>query len=313
MPWYVGMDEAGYGPNLGPLVQTAVSLYKVAADGNPWTDLALAIHRVGERPVGRILVDDSKKVHSGKRGFERLERGVCSTLLASHGTFADVLQPLLVEPSLGDLIGESWFLQSAKVPSEDGTIAEDREKFAREAAEAGITFGPSKALVTPATRFNEIVNRAGNKAEILMRGLVLMLREVVTLPGVGPILVSVDRLGGRTHYAGVLKHAFPQCHPSIEIENAEFCRYRLEGMGRAVVVEFQPRSDSVHLPVALASMLAKYVRETCMAMFNAWWAARVPGIKATAGYPVDAARFRGDIAKYVEAEALAWPTIWRER
>lgn len=313
MPWFVGMDEAGYGPNLGPLVQTAVSLYRESTDGDPWVDLALAIHRIGERPVGRILVDDSKKVHSGKRGFERLERGICSTLLSHDGTFADVIQPILVEPSLADLIAESWFVQSTRVPSAAGTVAADREAFARIAAESGIAFGPSKALVTPATRFNEIVGAAGNKAEILLRGLVVLLREVATLPGFGPILVSVDSLGGRTHYAGVLKHTFPQCRPLIEIEGPEFCRYRLEGLGRVVVVEFQPRSDAVHLTVALASMLAKYIRETCMGMFNDWWANRLPGLKPTAGYPLDARRFREAISAHVDAGGMAWRTIWRER
>ena len=37
MPWVVGIDEAGYGPNLGPLVQAAVALHLPDDDPAGWT------------------------------------------------------------------------------------------------------------------------------------------------------------------------------------------------------------------------------------------------------------------------------------
>jgi ribonuclease HII len=54
-------------------------------------------------------------------------------------------------------------------------------------------------------------------------------------------------------------------------------------------------ADGIRLETALASMFAKYLRESAMVLFNRWWAERVPGIRATAGYPQDARRFIKEI------------------
>ena len=40
MPWVVGIDEAGYGPNLGPLVQAAVILWMPPEDLGGWNAYA---------------------------------------------------------------------------------------------------------------------------------------------------------------------------------------------------------------------------------------------------------------------------------
>jgi hypothetical protein len=50
------------------------------------------------------------------------------------------------------------------------------------------------------------------------------------------------------------------------------------------------------LPVALGSMLSKYLRELHMILFNRYWCERRPDLKPTAGYSVDARRFLEDIA-----------------
>ena len=61
MPWVVGIDEAGYGPNLGPLVQAAVALRLPESDQAGWDTLKPVVRRCGERHDSwRLLIDDSK-------------------------------------------------------------------------------------------------------------------------------------------------------------------------------------------------------------------------------------------------------------
>ena len=78
-------------------------------------------------------------------------------------------------------------------------------------------------------------------------------------------------------------------------EAAERRTYRIAAAGRVMDVTFQPRADARHLPVALASMTSKYIRELFMCLLNRFWAAHVPNLKPTAGYPQDARRFLADI------------------
>ena len=70
---WVGIDEAGYGPNLGPLVMTAV--IAIAPDDRPpdlWADLASTVARAGGDP-DKLWVDDSKKLYRPGLGRERLD------------------------------------------------------------------------------------------------------------------------------------------------------------------------------------------------------------------------------------------------
>ena len=75
---------------------------------------------------------------------------------------------------------------------------------------------------------------------------------------------------------------------------------------------FQTKAEQ-HLPVALASMVSKYLRELAMIEFNAHWSDRVPGIKPTMGYPVDATRFLEDIEANLDITSIDRDTLWRCR
>ena len=91
MPWVVGIDEAGYGPNLGPLVQAAVALRLPDGDPSGWESLRPVVRRCGEKADGRLLIDDSKAVYT-RHGLAALERGVQAALVLMESTVGDLLR-----------------------------------------------------------------------------------------------------------------------------------------------------------------------------------------------------------------------------
>jgi len=73
------------------------------------------------------------------------------------------------------------------------------------------------------------------------------------------------------------------------------------------------KCESWSLPTALASMVAKYVRELSMDQLNGYFAERVPGLRPTAGYGLDAWRFLDDVATARAAEGVPDHVILRSR
>src|SRR5438270_8816114 len=90
MPWIVGIDEAGYGPNLGPLVMTSVAcrVPERLAGADLWHVLRSAVRRHTDSEDGRILIADSKLIYSTSRGLGALETGVLATLLSGRAEHA---------------------------------------------------------------------------------------------------------------------------------------------------------------------------------------------------------------------------------
>ena len=87
MAWQIGIDEAGYGPNLGPLVIALVAfrLPNEEAETCLWHRLRSGVRRHDEPADSRPLVADSKLVYSPTRGLRALEHGVLGALFARAG------------------------------------------------------------------------------------------------------------------------------------------------------------------------------------------------------------------------------------
>jgi len=121
-----------------------------------------------------------------------------------------------------------------------------------------------------------------------------------------------DKHGGRNRYGPALQHQFPDDLVEVHGESRAVSVYRWGPAETRIEVRFQVGGERM-LPTALASMASKYLRELAMHALNAYWAEQVPGLRPTAGYPVDAKRFKSEIAIRQTELGIDDLDLWRDR
>jgi len=321
MPWMVGIDEAGYGPNLGPLVMTAVAcrLPQDPYRTNLWRRLRRAVRRQDEDTDRRILIEDSKVVYSTARGLHDLERGVLAALaldFAANELTVFSLLKHLCQDHPGELALERWYQGERTLPLHVKTKDLDaaRKKFNTASHKAAIEWCCPRCVVTCPAKFNVLLDQWGTKGAVLGQSLAQLLRHIMTIVPPGDfVLILVDKHGGRNCYGPLLQEAFTDGFVAVRSEGMDESRYHVLGLRKRVEITFQPRADFTHFCVALASMVSKFVRELLMLDFNAFWHGHLPELKPTAGYPHDAARFFKDIRPVIRRLGIAEAAIWRRQ
>jgi len=301
-----GIDEAGYGPTLGPLVVAATAFRLPEAKGQALPDLWRLLKRSTSRtPAGsRIAVNDSKKLYQPQKGLRHLEEGGLAFLHLLDGAIPGDFRGLL-----GRLTGKAsgdryldlypWYQgRNLELPTVAfrSFIGRSAERLGMDLKANGLELLGLRAAPMEVLEFNRQLERLQNKAHVSFLAVgSLLLRLWRTYPD-EPIEVMVDRQGGRMYYGPLLYRKLRPRGLRILEETEDVSRYECLRDGPPMRVTFAVECEERCFPVALASMYCKYVRELHMSIFNRFWCEQVEKLKLTAGYALDAGRFLADIA-----------------
>jgi hypothetical protein len=370
----IGMDEAGYGPNFGPLV-VAATAWEVAEEGSgaggrgsgkgeseefrisdfglrngatqsqsairdrqsatgfPEVDLYRLLRNIVAKSASerRIAIADSKVLYHPGLGLRQLERGVHAVLAAieqAAACWSTMVDVCGADPD-GRHRGLAWhdgFNCALPIDAARGELDRLGARFVRACGAAGVRPLAIRARLVFPAQFNEMVEYYGTKGAALSHVTVGLLREVVDAirqlsapsarsPAFGPqppIQAVCDKHGGRNFYTALLQHHFSEHWIEPTFESHRESQYEWGPPESRVRVAFRMNGERF-LPTALASMTAKYLRELAMRAFNEFWCARVPGLRPTAGYPMDSRRYKESIAAAQRELGMDDHVLWRSR
>jgi ribonuclease HII len=331
-----GIDEAGYGPLLGPLC-VGLSVFRVRGMPDPtklpdlWKRLSRGVCKAPARGGahdrrGRVAVADSKELKLANsvtttHPLVHLERGVLTfcrcmgqeprdlpaddaalfsrlgSLLSAHPCYAVPARPLPLVLTAPEILIAANVLGAAM-------------------SIASVELVALRCEIIDEVQYNQIINDTGNKAETTATAFGRHLRTVWDIfsreDPETRIGIVCDRLGGRAQYSALIARELDNCRVDIVEESESKSLYAITGRDtlgreRRAGLSFLVEGESAHMPVALASMVAKFVRELAMLRFNQHWGtARLTAlgqeIKPTAGYRNDAHRWLEEIGEVMTAD-----------
>jgi hypothetical protein len=173
---------------------------------------------------------------------------------------------------------EQCWSANVSLPAFGGDITQGRHALAR-LARHGVRVARARSVVACAGVLNRERARLGSRSQV---DLAMFERLVMdTRAAAGAELDAVlGFVGGIRDYPRYFQH-LPQADVEALPRKRGVCAYRVPGVG---TLSFEVDADARHLPVALASMLGKYLRELLMERQNRYYLGHDASLPRPSGY-----------------------------
>ncbi|MBN1506471.1 MAG: hypothetical protein JW955_06475 [Sedimentisphaerales bacterium] len=296
-----GIDEAGFGPLLGPLLVScdAFRVEPALLEADLWQVLKRSVGRTRKHLCGRLLIADSKKAYNREEGLGHLERTSLAVLQVMGSETQDLasLLSVLCPECLPRLSEYPWHQNmqerglaggraDAKIAA--GVFADDLQSHSARLVHL-------RSCCLDVAYYNKMIELVNNKSQVLFITTTRLIQNLLDEFPREDIHVLIDRQGGREHYREHLLRSFGGMDLKIVREDEVCSVYELRTAARLLRLTFEVKGDDRYLPVSLASMVSKYVRELLMECMNDYFANLDGGLRPTAGYWKDGLRFIEDL------------------
>ncbi|MBK9384552.1 MAG: hypothetical protein IPN34_07000 [Planctomycetes bacterium] len=271
-----------------------------------------------------LIVADSKLVFRGPRGAARGEAAALAALCCGspEGPLlgldaAGALRRAGIEPA--ELAaGAPWYAELAARIPRFATRAEldaARAELEAGAGSPGLRWVGASARCVPERAFNAALERCQNKADAAWESVGGLVAETLVDPEPQRFEIRIDRQGGRRFYGERFEALLPgwELLRAREVGGRSEYLLRERASEREARIRLEPRAEAASFPVALASLVAKYLRELAMDTFNAWFGRLAPTVRPTAGYPEDGRRWLGEIAPALREREISLEKLVRQR
>ena len=312
-----GIDEAGLGPKLGPLIVSS-SAFRVADSYDPekttlWDIFTKTITSKKTKTDTRLLITDSKIAYNAK-GVTGLKNVVINFLKAYHNVdkitnVHELISLLDAHHQIEHITKSKWFSDLSDQSSTDPRLGLDTSSTVDLiTSEAEIL--PLRSRILTAHMLNKLFMQGLNKSEVLLLQTGTHIKHLIDTYTDQSIKIIVDKQGGKTYYAPFLIDILGGEWVETIKESAQSSLYKIR---HNIYIEFTPKADQKEFTVALASIISKFLREILMDNFNTFFTNKIPNLKPTAGYPEDAKRFFAELTDYLTQAKINKGEIWRER